>query len=59
MSCWRHDWHFIGGGNECCGKCGELRRYRPFCERHYARIIFGSVVGIVVATALVQTLFGG
>lgn len=42
MSCFWHDWTFIGGGNEGCSKCGEVRRWRPFYQRHYVALLIGS-----------------
>ena len=56
MSCWPHDWSFIGGGNQGCSKCGEVRRWRPFYERHYVGLIYFCFAAIFVLSVLARII---
>ena len=58
MSCWRHDWQYIGNGNECCSRCGELRRWTPFYERHYGGLVFFSLVAVLILSVVTKIIMG-
>lgn len=57
MSCFRHDWTLIGNGNEGCSKCGEVRRWRPFYERHYVALVAASIISTLILTYVAGSLY--
>ena len=57
MSCLWHDWTFIGGGNEGCSKCGEVRRWRPFYQRHYVALLIGSFFATLIISYVAGSLY--